>query len=112
MSRILSIEHRRGATFSWAGTATLPAGTWSAAAALEKSDGTAVATLAVTLTPLGTPGANGETHALTLEASAGAQAAWPIGTLVGDIVFTEASGLVLATGRFTVAVVRGVTNAD
>lgn len=112
MSRILSIEHRRGTTFSWAGTATLPAGTWTAASALEKNDGTAVAALTVTLTPLGTPGPSGETHALVLEASAAAQAAWPIGTLVGDIVFTEAAGLVLATSRFTVAVVRGVTNAD
>lgn len=111
MSRPISIEHRRGATFSYAGTATLPAGTWTAACSLEKSDGTLVANLAVTLEPLALPGANGETHALLLEATAVASAAWPMGAIVGDIVFTDVSGVVLASPKFTVNVTRGVTDA-
>lgn len=111
MSRPITIEHRRGATFSYVGTATLPAGTWTAASSLEKSDGTAVADLVVTLDVLALPGANGETHSLLLEKPAASTAAWPLGAIVGDILFTDSGGVVLPSGKFTVNVTRGVTNA-
>lgn len=111
MSRPITIEHRRGATFSYTGTATLPSGTWSAACSLEQSDGTLVDNLVVTLTPLGTPGPAGETHALLLEKAAASTAIWPLGAIVGDILFTDAGGVVLPSGKFTVNVTRGVTNA-
>lgn len=109
MSRPIVIEHRRGATFSYVGTAKLPAGDWTAACRLEQSDGTAVTDLAVTLEPLVTPATNGHTHSLMLEKVATDAATWPLGDLVGDILFTDADGLKLPSGAFTVKVFRGVT---
>lgn len=109
MSRPIVIEHRRGATFSYVGTAKLPAGVWTAACRLEQPDGTAVADLDVTLEPLVTTAANGHTHALMLEKGATDAAAWPLGDLVSDILFTDADGLKLPSGSFTVRVIRGVT---
>lgn len=105
-----TIPHRRGATFSYTGFATLPAGTWTAACALETSLGALVEALTVTLTPLGTPGPNGETHAMLLEAPAANSAAWPLATIVGDITFTDSNGVVLCSPPFAVVVQRGVTN--
>ena len=109
MSRPVVIEHRRGATFSYVGTAKLPAGTWSAACSLEQSDGTTVADLDVTLEQLVTPVANGHTHSLMLEKGATDAATWPLGDLVGDILFSDADGLKLPSAAFTVRVFRGVT---
>lgn len=109
MSRPVVIEHRRGATFSYVGTAKLPAGTWSAACSLEQSDGTPVAALEVTLEPLVTPTPEGHTHALALEKDAVATAAWPLEDLGGDILFTDGDGFKLPSVIFTVRVFRGKT---
>ena len=104
------IRHKRGTTFSYSGLVKLPAGTWTAACKLFNGDAL-VETLTATLVALGSPGANGETHSLLLEATAAATADWPIAKLNGDIVFTASGGVVIATGNFRVIVERGVTNA-
>ena len=112
MSRPVVIEFRRGATFSYVGTAKLPAGSgWSGASSLELLDGTPVADLVVTLVPLETPTAAGHTHSLALFKYAASAAAWPLGAIVGDILFTDADGVKVPSSTFTVNVVRGVTGA-
>ena len=101
------IRHKRGTTFSYAGQVRLPAGTWSAACKLRNGDAL-VETLTAALSPLTAPGANGETHALLLEASASATADWPLAKLQGDIVFSSA-GAAVATGTFYVIVHKSQT---
>jgi len=103
------IQHKKGATFSYAGLVKLPAGTWSAACELHNG-AMLVETLTATLTALGALGPEGETHSLLIEAQASNTANWPIAKLKGDIVFSAAS-LVIATNTFHVLVQQGVTNA-
>lgn len=102
------IRHKRGATFSYTGLVKLPAGTWTGACKLFDGE-TLVETLTVTLSTLGSPGANGETHSLLLEATAAATADWPLAKLKGDVAFSSA-GAVAITGTFAVIVERSLTN--
>jgi hypothetical protein len=106
-----AISHRRGATFSYSGLVKLPAGVWSAECELRSTAGILIDNLEVTLSVLQNPGPAAETHAITVARAAGLTGAWPVGTSVGDILFADGAGVVLATGTFTVAIVRGVTNA-
>jgi hypothetical protein len=78
---------------------------------LELPDGTAIDTLTTELSVLGAPGPNSETHGLTITGAAAETTAWPLGALVGDVVFSDESGVVIATSRFSILVTRGVTNA-
>lgn len=109
MSTIPTIEHRRGTTFSYAGRVALPAGTWTASSSLEAPDGSIATNLVATLTALQAVGTDGATHALTLTAPALSTESWPHRSLSGDVMFSDQTGLVLATARFSVAVSRGVT---
>ena len=111
MSTIPTIEHRRGTTFSYAGRVALPAGTWAASSSLEAPDGSIATNLVATLTPLAVTGGDGATHTLLLTSPALATESWPHRSLSGDVLFTDQSGLVLATSRYSVVVTRGVTRA-
>ncbi len=95
MANLQTISHKRGTTFSYGGLVRLPAGTWSARASVQTQTRQPVSDLVASLTPLVTPGAKGETHALLLEGSALTTATWPQGVLLGDILFLDATGLVL-----------------
>ena len=83
--------HTAGTTYSRAGLYTLPAGTWSAAATVKTGAGVLVQTLSVNLSALGTPDADGHTHALSILATAEQTASWPTAALMQDIIFTDAS---------------------
>ncbi len=66
----------------------LPAGTWSAAGKLRKTDDTEVAGFTVTLTP---PTGDELRYMLSIYAGAAATAQWPLERLRGDVEFTDAS---------------------
>ena len=111
MANLQTISHKRGTTFSYGGLVTLPAGTWSARASVQTQTRLPVSELVASLTPLQTPGTKGETHALLLESLALTTASWPQGTLLGDILFLDAAGLVLPSETFSINVEQGVTSA-
>lgn len=102
---------KRGATFSYGGLVTLPAGTWGAACSLRAADDALAATLTVTLDPLAEPGPAGETHSILLVCPAATTAAWPLGMLAGDILFTDAAGVAIPSENFSVNVEQGPTRA-
>lgn len=106
------ITHKRGATFSYSGLVTLPAGTWTASCDLDNGTGTKVSDTTVTLNTLGSPGANGETHSILIEVVAATTAAWPVGTLSGDIRFADNAGVIVYTSTFYVSVGNGITDAS
>lgn len=101
------ITHTQGATFSYSGYATLPSGVWDAEAAIGREDGSKVDDLQVTLTPLGSVGPSGETHALALYLGPAATAAWPVEKLVSRVWFTDADGERVPSPIFEVQVERG-----
>lgn len=101
------LTHTQGATFSYAGTATLPAGTWTAAASVGRADGSKVSDFTVTLAPLGSVGPAGETHSLLLSATAAVTLTWPIEELVARVWFTDADGVKLPSPQLTVQVEKG-----
>lgn len=106
------INHKRGATFSYSGLVTLPVGTWSASCDLDDSFGNKVSDTTVTLSALETPGASGETHSILIEVAAATTATWVLGTLSGDIRFSDVSGVVVYTSTFYVNVTNGITDAS
>lgn len=106
------ITHKRGATFSYSGLVTLPAGTWTASCDLDNPAGTKESDTTVTLAVLGSPGANGETHSILIEVAAGTTAAWPIVTLSGDIRFEDNAGVIVFTSTFHISVVKEITDAS
>ncbi len=83
--------HTRGTTYSRAGLYALPAGTWTASAVVRKPDGTLIETLAVNFAALSVPDAAGNTHALSVLATATQTALWPLAALLQDVLFTDAS---------------------
>lgn len=112
MTNIQTISHKRGATFSYGGLVKLPLGSWVASSSLVMLSGVKLQpSLQVSLTPLGAPGSNGETHSLLIESPASTTKDWPIASLHGDIVFQDAQGVVLASQTFRVMVESGVSNA-
>lgn len=100
--------HTRGGTFSLTGTATLPAGTWTATASLRNQRGVLVEDLAVELTA---PQAPETDWTIVLEATAAATELWPVGQLQGDVRFQDDSGVVVYTSEFIVNVREHHTNA-
>lgn len=102
------IRHKRGATFSYGGLVKLPPGDWFAACKLFNEEGL-VETLTATLSPLNVAGANGETHALLIEATAASTADWPLSKIKGDIAFINGSVAVL-TSTFFIVVEQGFSN--
>ena len=82
--------HKAGDTWDRTQKYTLPAGTWTATSAAKKADGTLVQTFTCSLATL-VADPDGYTHALNTTASATATAAWPLETLLCDVVFTDAS---------------------
>lgn len=109
---IQKITHKRGATFSYSGLVTLPAGTWSASCDLDNAGGIKLTDATVTLSTLGSPGANGETHSILIEVAAATTAAWPIGTLSGDIRFADNAGVIVYTSTFYISVAKAITDAS
>ncbi len=96
--------HTRGTTYSRAGLYTLPSGTWSATATVSTSAGATVQTLDVNLSALGTPDADGHTHALSVLATATETALWPLAALLCDIRFTDASATPVVVPADTVVI--------
>lgn len=94
-----TIQHKQGTTFSYSALVQLPTGTWSVASKLRDSKGRAVSGLTPTLTP---PVAPETRHLLMLVANATSTAAWPLEVLHGDIKFSDATGVVLATSTYAV----------
>jgi len=106
------IKIKAGATFSIAMLVLLPAGTWSAACEIRKGDDSLLATLTVSLAPLVTPDADGNTHAGLLEATSVQTATWGAGSFRADVRFFDTSlpAAVFYTESFAVRVERGVTH--
>jgi hypothetical protein len=102
------ITLKRGATLALGGTATLPAGVWTAKADLcRAAGGTLVEHLDVTLTA---PTAAGAPWGLYVGCAALKTAAWPVGEMVVDIRFADDAGNVIATPSFALTVEHRVTN--
>ena len=104
-----STDVKRGATFSRSGLFKLPVGTWTADSDLNRTSGGRVQTLTCLLAPLATPDANGNTHALTISATAAQTLLWPLVELSSDIRFKDASGVVMFTTTYTVNVLKNET---
>ena len=106
------ISAKQGATLSLAGLFMLPAGTWTAASNIERTDGSVVCAMAVTITELAEPDDDGNTHSVLAVCTAAQAEAFEVGkTYVCDIIFTDDSdpAVVLKTETFGVKVVREVT---
>ena len=103
-TRFPTTTHTAGTTYSRAGLYKLPAGTWSAAATVKTAGGTLVQALAVNLSELGSPDVDGNTHALSLLATAAETATWPLQQLLCDIIFTDASVTPVKVPAVTVAI--------
>lgn len=94
--------HKRGATFSLAGSASLPAGVWTATAQIKRG-ASVIAAPSVTLGEA----VNGATPiALTL---ADSTATWPLTELSCDIRFTDGTN-VLYSPTFIIDVAQEVTS--
>jgi hypothetical protein len=102
-----SINLKRGATFSVAGTVLLPGGTWTAASEVKDPQGNLVSNLSVTLVA---PVPPNTLTGITLTQTATATSAWPLGPLNCDIRFQESSGSVLITPTFIINVVQEITD--
>lgn len=103
---------KRGATFSLPLLVALPAGAWSATCNIRKIDDTLVGSPAVTLVPLGTPDADGNTHSGLVEATSVETASWALGTWCADIRFADTSvpPVVIFSDQFCVAVAKANTH--
>lgn len=102
----VTLNHKRGATFSWAGTAALPAGTWTAHAHIETTSGTLIENLTVTLAA---PVAPATAHTIAITATSAASALWPLGSAVMDIKYTSSGGTVLYSPTCIVKIEAEVT---
>lgn len=105
------ITHKRGDTFSFAGSVELPEGSWSASCQLRAArDDAGVPAATVTCTV----GARADgKYPLSLFASSTATAAWEPALLFGDIQFSNADHTppqVISTETFTVLVVKDQTH--
>lgn len=106
----ISIEFKAGGTFSYGCLVQLPTGSWSAKAQLRRAAGSAlVVELIATLTA---PTAPETRHKLLLESPSNLTKLWPVQTLVGDVLFIDASAppVVLPTSTFSMNVIAGVTS--
>lgn len=99
-------SHKRGDTFDYAGTLTLPAGTWTARSMVRRKNKVLVAELTATLeNPAGGATAVRLFHDDTT--------AWPLETLKFDVQFDDAvSGEVLSTDTVAFRMVEDVTYDD
>lgn len=103
-TRFPTTHHTAGTTYSRAGLYALPAGTWSATATVKTAGGTLVQALAVNLSELGSPDVDGNTHAMSVLATAAETATWPLQQLLCDIIFTDASVDPVKVPAVTVAI--------
>lgn len=103
-----TINFKRGSTFSYGGTFTMPAGTWTATAQLRDAQNVLIDDLDVTFTP---PVSPATTHTLLIEKDAVDTAAWPTSRLRGDISFADTNSpeVVLITSTFVVNVIERLT---
>ena len=106
---MVTIQHKRGDTFSYAGTVPLPTASWTGAAQIRRND-TLVDDLVVTVTA---PQAPATEYGVLLEATDEQTELWPIATLLCDVQFTDpATDFVISTVTFQVKVVKDVTYAE
>src|SRR3569832_1557100 len=107
--------HKRGATLSLAGNAVLPAGVWTATCQVKQDVNgvlTLIEPLTVTLQAINPPPAAGQpTHNIAIEGSAAQAADWPVGRLLCDVRFQDASlpPAVIASETFIIKVAQEVT---
>jgi hypothetical protein len=95
------IDLKRGATLSLAGTAALPSGTWTATCNAIGNSGKFKTMLDVALTD---PISPATAHQVLVSKAAADTATWPEGDLTCDIRFEDASGVVIPTPSFVIAV--------
>lgn len=95
--------HKRGDTFDYAGTLTLPAGVWTGAGQVRRRNTaqTLVDDLVVTLDA---PTGDTAVRVFNNETSG-----WPVELLEFDIEFTEAGGEVLSTDTVVFKLIEDVT---
>lgn len=104
-----AISHKKGATFSLAGTCLLPGTTtWTAASQVRDAGGGLVSTLAVVLTPLGGAATATASHAITLT-SPDDTSVWD-GKLFCDVLYTGGDGSKVPSDTFEIDLVERVTN--
>lgn len=101
------IELKRGATLSLAGTATLPAGSWTATCSATGNSGKFKTMLDVALTP---PVSPATAHQIMVSKASSETSAWPEGDLVCDIRFADADGVVIPTPSFILCIPPWVTH--
>lgn len=97
-------KFKRGTSLSYGCFVVMPAGTWAVASKLRDIAGNFIDNIDVTLTPPVSPETR---YTLTIARAASATSAWPLGKLLGDILFTDSSStpIKLATGNYVINVV-------
>jgi hypothetical protein len=100
----------KGDTLSLAGTVLLPAGVWTASAALNKANGTLAYALAVDLQPLAEPTA-AATHSIVIELSPANSANLAAERHKTDVRFADADGVVLHSPVYIINVTASQTAA-
>jgi len=110
-----STTHKIGDTYQRIGRYNLGAGTWAATSAVwgygAFLEHVKVQDLTVSLVALGSPDVDGNTHALTVSATAGETALWPEALLASDIVFTE-SAVVRSSEMYQIISGRWASGSD
>ena len=107
MKQYQTITIKRGATFSYLGTISLPAGVWTAQAQIRNAAGELVDSFVVVITP---PLAPSVLHGISLYVPASSTVTWPIATLLSDIKFTDAAGFVLYGETFAITIEKAETS--
>jgi hypothetical protein len=109
MARAYTVEVKKGTTFSFGGTVSLPSGTWTAKASVKDVKRTIIDELEVTLTAPVNPSTD---HTILLEASATVTGDWVYGRRECDIRYQDSTGFVISSPTFYIDVVKEITNAD
>ena len=83
--------HTRGTTFSRAALVALPGGTWTPTSVIQTPAGQQIQVLDCNFAALPAPDADGNTHSLSVLATAAETAAWPLGNVMWVTTFADAS---------------------
>ena len=110
-----TLDHKRGATFGWAGSVTLPTSDWTASVSLvdlRQPQAQGAYGIVATLTLIGQNAADPRQsdYALVLNAPASTTLGWPIRgpqdvlILTGTVWFKDPAGQVVGTTDFAIEV--------
>lgn len=101
-------SHIRGATFSRAGFAKLPEGAWSAQCTAKAPNSALSYVMLCDIQQLLEPTSTGFTHSICVR-YVGSTTTWPITTLTADIKFSDQTGSIRYTNRFSIVVSENIT---